>query len=366
MDHIAASKPGSRRGRILGLASIGVGVVLLGAAGLLVWQHFTAPPVYRYVMGEPVPAAELGPLATLGADKVTVRRATVMSVDHPTPLADLEVAESAHGPVLVAWQPRVDDPFLTILPPAEDIAALAPVLERHVTPETPVLAWWDSSRQMRMLSGVEVMFGQHLGTPMFVPARWRASRSSMQSVERSFWKSGDVAQEQARFESFAGALLADEDEGMAQLRALAGGRKTVLVLHARDVILLGQMAPKKIGVAFRDFGALGDVHGQVRRVHEWLDKEKYPAYTVLQHKDQPVRAVALTDEASARTLIARLLPFMGNDQHDVKGATLVYQVGGFSVYEIAAQAPAQAADQGAAAAPTQAAAATDSAAATRQ
>jgi hydroxylamine oxidation protein HaoB len=59
---------------------------------------------------------------------------------------------------------------------------------------------------------------------------------------------------------------------------------------------------------------------------------------MLQDKDSPVRAVALTDAASGKTLAARLLPFMGNDQQDVAGATLVYRVGGFVVYELAPQA----------------------------
>ena len=120
------------------------------------------------------------------------------------------------------------------------------------------------------------------------------------------------------------------------LRSLAGeGKPIVLVLHLRDIILLGQMFPDRLGVAFQDFGASGDVHGMVRGVRAWLEQNGYVAYSVLQGRDMPVRAVALTDEASGRTLAARLLPFMGNEQSDVAGATLVYQVGGFSVFEIA-------------------------------
>lgn len=342
MDAVPRRGHGWRRA--LSTAAIVGGLALMGLAGMLVWQHATAPPVYRYVMGEAVPAAELGPLGELA--QVSVRRATVMSVDHPTALADLEVAQSPAGPVLVKWQARVDGPFLTLLPPASDVAALAAVLKRHVANDAVVLAWWDSSRQLQMLSGVDVAFDQHLGLPIFVPTQWRASRSSIEAIEREFWKSGDVAQERARFERFVDALLADEKSGIAELQALAGGKTAVLVLHARDTILLGQMAPRKIGVAFKDFGTMGDVHGMVRRVHGWLDEHKYPAYTALQGHDQSVRAVALTDAASGKTLAARLLPFMGNEQQDVKGATLVYQVGGFSVYEIAAQTT-QAADKAA-------------------
>ena len=141
-----------------------------------------------------------------------------------------------------------------------------------------------------------------------------------------------------QFQRFANALLSDEASGMAELQAIAGGKPAVLVLHVRDAILLGQMDSRRLGVAFTDLGALSDVHGMVRRVHDWLDHNQYPAYAMLQDKDSPVRAVALTDAASGKTLAARLLPFMGNDQQDVAGATLVYRVGGFVVYELAPQA----------------------------
>ena len=53
----------------------------------------------------------------------------------------------------------------------------------------------------------------------------------------------------------------------------------------------------------------------------------------------------LTDAASAQTLAARLLPFVGNDQSDVPGATLVYKLGGFVVYEIAGDAAVAQSDE---------------------
>jgi hydroxylamine oxidation protein HaoB len=330
-------KPGRRR-RLLSGAAVVAGLALMVWGTVLLGRHLTAPPVYRYALGDAIAPAEL---AALGEQQVTVRRASVRSGEPDTLLAELEVAETPTGPVLLQWQSRVDDPFLTLTVAPDDVAALAAVLRRHVPADASVLAWWDSSRQFQLLGGVKVAFDQHLGTPLFVPAHWSARRSGIDAVERAFWRGGgaDLAPQQARFQRFADALLAPEDEGIAALQALAGGKTTVLVLHLRDLILLGQLAPKKMGVAFQDFGAMGDVHGMVRRVHGWLDQHKYPIYGALQGKDRPLRAIALTDAPSGKTLAARLLPLMGNDQHDVAGATLVYRVGGFSVFEIA---PAQA------------------------
>lgn len=336
MGDPAATRPWRRR---LSLAAVLGGLALLGMAGGLLARHWTAPPVYRYVLGEPVPAAELGPLAPF-EQRLAVRRASVVSDERATPLAELEVADSASGPVLVGWQSRVDDPFLTLGIAPRDVSALAAVLARHVPADRVVLSWWDSARQFQLLAGSKVAFDQHLGTPLFVPARWQASRARIESIEQAFWRGSAEADDaltaqRERFRQFADALLAPEQEGVRALQALAGGKTAVLVLHLRDIILLGQMAPERIGVAFQDFGASGDVHGMVRGVHAWLEQHKYHAYSVLQGPGQPIRAIALTDERSGRTLAARLLPFMGNEQSDVAGTTLVYQVGGFSVFEIA-------------------------------
>ncbi|MGE3927675.1 MAG: hydroxylamine oxidation protein HaoB, partial [Lautropia sp.] len=270
-----------------------------------------------------------------------LRQAAVIQPEELTPLAELAVAESPAGPVLLHWQAPLDAPVLTLMPPASEVAALAPVLERHVAAGTSVLAWWDVSRQLALLSSPPVAFGRHLGKPLFVPARWQARRPDIEAIERDFWGIADTPEfraEQDRFQRFVDALVADEREGMAGLRALAEGKPTVLVLHVRDAILLGQMAPRRIGVAFRDFGGVTDVHSMVRRVHAWLDQNRYPAYATLQLPDQRVRAVAFTDTPSTETLAARLLPVIGNDQRDVAGATLVYRVGGFVVYQIAAGA----------------------------
>ncbi len=71
------------------------------------------------------------------------------------------------------------------------------------------------------------------------------------------------------------------------------------------------------------------------------------AYTVLHREGQPLRAVALTDEASGETLAARLLPFIGNRQSDVAGATLVYRTGAFVVFELDTRATSESASAGA-------------------
>lgn len=310
------------------------------ALGAMLGAHATEPdaPLYRY---ETAPASDqlddLAPLLPASAELVSAR---VRMSDSARTLAELQLAQTAHGPVLLAWQALVDDPFLTLLPPLAETVVLAPVLQRHVSGNAAVLAWWDVSRQIRLLADADVVFGQPLGDPLFVPANWREQAEAVRGIEQAFWQEpGDRDLQAGRdaFQRFVAALLAPEQDGMAALRELGDGRPVVLVLHLRDLILLGQMAPEALGVAFRDFGTLSEVHGMIQRVRAWMRDNDYAAYGLLRGGTDSVRAVALTDEASGQTLVARLLPVIGNDQTDVAGARLVYRTGGYIVFEIAAQ-----------------------------
>ncbi len=318
---------------LLGLA----GLALLALAAATWWRHAQAPAPYRYVDAAPAAAASAPSVAASAS--APLRTLQVVATADDRLVAEAEVAAAPDGsPVLLSWRAKVDDPLLYLPAPKEEAQALAAVLARHRGAATPVLAWWDTSRQLRHWGGGEMRFDRHLGLPLFVPPTWAARKDRVADVERAFWGgAGDGSQRQA-FEAFAGALVATEDEGVRRLRELVAGQKAVIVLHVRDVLLLGEMFPAAIGVSFQDFSDSGDVHRSVRGVRGWLDDGSHKAYTVIKQPGQVLRAVALRDEASANTLIARLLPFVGNRQDDVAGLTLVYRSGGFSIFELAAAA----------------------------
>lgn len=323
--------------RVAGASAIAAGVVLLVGAAVVSWQTFHPEPLYRYELDVQTSAAA----ADETSNSPVLRKGNLVGVDSNRHLATFEIASSDSGPVLMKWTPRVDAPFLTLLPDYDEVAALADVLQRHVPASRPLMAWWDTTRQLQQFTAINAVFDQHLGQPLFIPAVWRPWSDKVRSTEQEFWNSSvtEIAEsDQQRFREFADALLMDEHKGMAHLRKLAGGEKTVLVLHLRDVIMLGQMAPSKLGVAFREFPDSGDVHGTVSGVRDWLSRNEYSAYSVMRGGGHMFRAIALTDDVSAATLVARLLPFIGNDQHDVDGATLVYRTQGFMVYEIAPEA----------------------------
>jgi len=314
---------GARRGMALRVLLALLGLALLALAALLAWRTLGAAPPYRYVEARAAAAA--------GGE----RTVQVIGAEDERLLAEADVVAAADGPLLLDWRAKVDDPLLHLLAPKEETQALAAVLARHRTPDTPVLAWWDTSRQLQHWGAGPMRFDKHLGVPLFVPQAWSASPGRVAEVERAFW--GDAADpaQRAAFDTFARALVAPEDEGVRLLRTLVPGRKAVVVVHLRDVLLLGRMFPEAIGVAFQDFADAGDVHRSVRGVRGWLKEGAQSAYGVIKLPGNLLRAVALRDEASADTLVARLLPFIGNRQDDVRGLTLVYRSGAYAVYELA-------------------------------
>lgn len=321
-----ASRPVGRTRAVLWALAGVAGVSMLVVASSLLWKHLNAPALYRYV--EQPQAASTPQSRTL----------QVVSTADEQVLAEVEVATGPEGPVLLSWRARVDDPMLYLPAPRDETQALAAIVAKHRKPGVPVLAWWDTSRQLRHWGGGDMLFDQHLAVPLFVPKAWGAQKGQAARVEQAFWGDAAAADQRKAFEAFAQALVATEDDGVRQLRALVPGGTAVIVLHVRDVLLLGQMFPSALGVAFQDFNDSGDVHRSVRGVRGWLSDESQAAYTVLKQPGNVLRAVALRDEASANTLVARLLPFVGNRQEDVSGLTLVYRSGAYAIFELSAPA----------------------------
>ena len=306
-----------------------LGLALLAAAAVTAWRHATLPAPYRYVE----PAAAQPPAPT--------RVVQVLAADGERPIAEAEVATDGNAPVLLGWRAKIDEPILYLPAPADEAQALAAVIARHREPGVPLLAWWDSSRQLRHFGAGDVFFDQHLRIPLFVPPAWQGQRARIDRTEAAFWHDAATPAQRSAFATFARALVAPEAEGVRQLRSLVPAGKAIVVLHLRDLLLLGQMFPQQLGVAFQDFADTGDVHRSVRGVQGWLQQDEHAAYSVIKLAGNQVRALALRDEASAETLAARLLPLIGNRQEDVAGMTLVFRSGGFSVFELgAADSPA--------------------------
>ena len=197
----------------LRIAAVGLGVAALVAAGVLWLQPRMANAPYRYEAvasgsasqsqphSEPQSAAAIADAASA----VPMQRMRVVATDDGAVLAEFDVASGPHGPVRMDWHARVDDPMLQLSAPLAEVQALAAVLARHRRDGVPILAWWDTSRQLQALGVQGLVFDQPIGEPLFLPARWSAAREAALRTERSYWGEADAAQRE-RWAVFARAL----------------------------------------------------------------------------------------------------------------------------------------------------------------
>lgn len=328
-------KPAARRALGGGLLAAGLALAALGGYATL---NPVEPP-YRYeVAGPAAPPDDPEVADALARANLSLREARL--VDHTTgrTLAELRFADAADGPVLLDWRPKVDEPFLLAAAPLREVAQLAAALRRHVPADALVLAWWDTSRQLALLAGTQARFDRHvIGAPLALPAQWVPARSAIEHVESAFWLRGNApGAADPPFAAWVDAMLAPRADGAARLRALAGKREAYAVVHVRDALMLGAMAPQRFGVAFREQPDGGNLHGAISGARDWMRAQRYAAYSAYAPEPGRVRVVALTDADSAGTLIAGLLPFHDpmRTPEPLPGMTLVHQVGGFWVYRI--------------------------------
>lgn len=292
---------------------------------------------YRYEAGTATGAQET-PLVAVDGQPLLLRHARLIDERDSKTLAELRIADSAAGPVLIDWSPGPDVPSLNATVTLTELTGLAQAMQQHVPEQATVLAWWDTSRQLRLLAGTSVRFGEHLaGISPIISSRHAPDRPGVEPGEAQFWKiEGDQASARRDFDAYLSALLSPGDQGIAQLRSLADGRDAYLVIHVRDLLLLGALHPERLGVAFVDLPDTGNLHGSINQARYWARDMGYPAYTAYRIADLQPRVVALTDEASLDTLIGRLLPF--HDPRElrkpVEGLTLVHQAGGFWVFRL--------------------------------
>ena len=138
---------------------VGLGLLVLLAAGWLLTQYRAAPAPYHY---EPQAVAAGAPLAADGAAPAALQTVRLVANDDQKVLAEFDVAHTAHGLVRMDWRAQVDDPLLQLSAPLAEVQSLAEVLARHQATGTPLLTWWDTGRQLQVLGVKQVVFDQHL------------------------------------------------------------------------------------------------------------------------------------------------------------------------------------------------------------
>ena len=330
----ALTRPSNRILPSLGIFLVAGGFLVLGWLVYLWLSPGSAP--YHYKLVEEGGVDKFGQLSLEAWPdlKISKHEVLVEGVDQPVALAYL--ARRGNGPpVMVSWENRSSEPVAFLDGKLSELTALATAITKHVPKDAVILAWWDTSRQIGLLTGYETVFNSHLSQPPIMPSLWRARSGAIEKYEREFWKAPASAEESRKFQRFADALAADPKEGAAMLRELTGGREAYVAVHLSDLYKLGLMRPERLDVAYKDFPLKGgDVHGLSGMVKRWQADNKHNAYSVYGLSENVVRAYFLADAKSGNTLLAQMLPFTTTNPLEFQALKLVYQYGGNWVYKI--------------------------------
>lgn len=332
------ARPGNRFLPMLGIFLVAGGLLLLGWIAYSAWNPGPAP--YRYHLVEEGNANKFAKLGLEAWPDLTIGKYEIRTDGVDQPMAVAYVARRGNtAPVMLDWENRSDDPVAFVDTRLPEVVTLANAIGKHAPKNAVVLGWWDTSRQLRLLSGNETVFSANLGEPFIAPSPWLSRRAPIEKYEREFWAAPASDEEQGKFQRFADALSNDVAAGSAILQELADGREAYVAIHVSDIFKLGLMRPDRLGVAYKDFPVKGDTHGPISFVKNWMRENKYTAYALHKISDTQVRAYFLTDAISGNTLLAQMLPLTTSRPTELQAVQLVYQHDGYWVYKIPSLQP---------------------------
>ena len=332
------------------LPSLGI---LLVTGGLLLLICFAylwfnpAPAPYRYTLVKEGSAAQFSPLGLDPWPDLTLAQYEVHvdGVDAPVALATT-ARRGTSPPILISWENRTSELLLSLDSKLSELTALAAAIDKYAAKDARILAWWDTARQIKLLSGRDTLFTTHLGEPLIIPAAWRNREDSIRQLEDRFWGAPAQADERRRFQRFADALIAEPAQGVAILRELAGmgeaagktaadaAREAYVVIHVTDLYKLGLLRPEQFDITYKHFPMEGNMHGMIGYLKNWMQENNFATYTLQSLSDSMVRGYFLRDEQSSHTLLAQMLPFTNSMPLDLTVLQLIYQQGGYWVYKI--------------------------------
>lgn len=311
------------------------GLLLLGWFAYLWFTPIPAPYHYHQTLeGDSRKFPELGLDAW---PDLTFSQYDVQAEGADKPIAQLIlVRQGDKPPVLINWKNTTNEILHTLDRKPAELSALATAIGKHAPKDALILAWWDTSRQIKLLTGRDTLFTSHMNEPLVIPLNWLTQSEAITAYENQFWQSRTDAKEQEQFKRFTKALTAAPEDGVAMLRELIGSsREAYVIVHVTDLYKLGLMYPDKLGVAYQNFPLTGNMHGMINHMKVQLKENNFDTYTLQSLSDNEIRVFFLSDEGSSQTLLARMLPFTEKKAPtELEAAQLIYQQGGYWVYKL--------------------------------
>jgi len=306
--------------------------------GWLAWNQYSplkAPYAYSLVENGPIDDFPDFGLSLVPHPNLVIQRYELRAEGEAQPLVVLHTAKrDRSAAVLLDWKADFSEPLIHMATDIGETDALAKAIRQHAPRDSLLLAWWDVSRRLKLLTGNDVLFDQNLAQPLMLPATWIKYQAVIGSLENSFWDIAETSKENRYFGQFVEAMLADKSSGIAKLKELAGKREAYLVVDIRDAYKLGNLYPDRFGIGFKDFPRGGDVHGSAGSIKSWLHDQGYEDYAIQPMKENLLRVYFFTDKKSHQTLFANLLPFTTSNPVELKELELVYQHKSYWIYRL--------------------------------
>jgi len=330
-----AVRSGERLLPSLGILLVAGGLFFLGWFGYLWYKPIPAP--YEYQLIAEGSSKQFAQMDLQEWPQLKLEQYKVKATDIDKPIAEFTVAKQGNGsPVLMYWKNSTNEVLYNFDRKPAELIALAMAVSKHASQDALILSWWDTSRQIGLLTGRETLFTSHLNEPLLIPLPWLGQSKAIQAYEAEFWGGRAERKEEEQFKRFSQALAAPAEEGAKQLRELIGSnREAYVIIHVTDLYKLGMMYPDKIGVAYQNFPMTGNMHGMINQMKVQVKENNFDTYTLQSISDNEIRAFFLSDPASSETLLARMLPFVEKKApQELEALQLIYQQGGYWVYKI--------------------------------
>ncbi len=294
---------------------------------------------YRYQQTATGKAGEFPELELDAWPDLAIHQYDIRVEETEQPVAQAWFGQHANQQILLNWKNLAGEQLLALDQKASELSTLAAAIDKHAPRDALLLGWWDTSRQLALLTGRDVLFHTPLHQPLIIPQAWQAHEQAIRAYEDQQAGIAADPQEQQLFQRFTQSLVNPLTEGLDELRQLAGTRDTYLVVHVSDLYKLGLLYPDKFGVAYKHYRMTGNLHGMISHLKTEMGTRGYYTYTLQSLSDDLIRAFFLIDEASANTLLAKLLPFTSQPSPlERTTPQLIYQQGGYWVYRITEKA----------------------------
>ncbi|MGX2038807.1 hydroxylamine oxidation protein HaoB [Methylocaldum sp. MU1018] len=195
----------------------------------------------------------------------------------------------------------------------------AKAIRQHTEENALFVSWWDDAQRIHFLTGRDAW------------ASLPVAEAFPEPRSRRFWGdvAGGFAKDEQPLRQLAHWLTMDADRAIAELsERLPKDRPVFWVVCLDDLARLSEieaLSGVSLPLEARFFPAEANIHAQIAAVKRWA-KEKGPgSYLVQPLPGGGIRAWRITSDEGEKTLLARLLPFVGSLGHVPEPFQLVYQ-----------------------------------------